>query len=131
MKKLFRILVEITSDAICGFAYFIESNLMGFAKILDLILPYLMYLIGQYVALDRRAFATGGELFIPMIFVVITYYLKSSANKLGKGITVPVPEKRFTQVDDDGEVNIENRRVQELILYVADLEDWLERKGLL
>lgn len=131
MKKFLRVLMEVTADALCGFAYFIENNLTNFANVLNLILPYLMYLIGQYVALDRGEFATGGELFIPVIFVVITYYLKSSANKLGKGITVPVPEKRFTQVDDDGEVNVENRRVQELILYLADLEDWLERKGLL
>ena len=37
----------------------------------------------------------------------------------------------FTEVDDYGEVSIPNNRIQELILYLADLEDWLERKGLL
>lgn len=131
MKKLFKILVEITFEAICSFTYFIKNNLVTFANILNLILPYVMYFLGQYLAFSRRDIAVGREIFVPLIFVVVVYYLKSTANKMGKGITIPLPEKRFTQVDDDGEVSIENKRIQELILYVADLEDWLERKGLL
>ncbi len=131
MKKLLGILIDVTLDAISGIAYFIKNNLTNFATILNLILPYVMYFIGQYVAADRGKIAVGGELFVPIVFVIVTYYLKSSANKIGKGITIPVPDKRFTQVSNDGEVNIEHKRVQELILYVADLEDWLERKGLL
>lgn len=129
--KLIRIIGEITFEAWCSFTYFVKSNLVVFANILNIIVPYIMYLLGQKIALDRGYFAIGGELFIPMLFVVVIYYLKSTANKLGKGTTTPIPDRRFTTVDDDGEVSIENKRIQELILYVADLEDWLERKGLL
>lgn len=129
--KIIRIIGEITFEAFYCFARFIESNLRNFAAILNVILPYVMYFIGQYVAIDRKCIAVGGELFVPILFTIFIYYLKSTANKLGKGITIPVPEERFTQVEDDGEVSIENKRVQELILYLADLEDWLERKGLL
>lgn len=131
MRKFFRIIIEITLDAINNLMYFIKNNLVRFATLLNLILPYLMYCVGQYVANNRNEFAIGGEIFIPLIFVVIIYYLKSTANKLRKGLTIPVPDKRFTSVDEDGEVTIENRRIQELILYLADLEDWLERKGIL
>lgn len=131
MKKFFRILIDVTLDALGGITYFIKNNLTNFATILNLALPYVMYFIGQNVACDRGSIAVGYELFVPVLFVVVTYYLKSSANKIGKGITVPIPDKRFTKVTDDGEVNIENARVQELILYLADLEDWMERKGLL
>lgn len=131
MKKFFGILLEVTMDAFRNFTYFIKSNLITFANILNLITPYVMYFIGQTVASDRNEIAVGGEIFIPLALIVFIYYLRSTANKLGKGMTIPVPEKRFTQVDDDGEVSIENKRIQELLLYVADLEDWLERKGLL
>lgn len=131
MKKLMKILVEITADAACAVLYFIKSNLTVFATTLNLLLPYMMYFIGQYVSLNREQVAVGGEIFVPTVFVIIIYYLRSTANKLGKGITIPVPDKRFTEVDDEGEVSIANRRLQEMILYVADLEDWLERKGLL
>ena len=131
MKKTVRIILEITIDALCAIGYFIKSNLRNFATILNIVLPYVMYFLGQHAALDRKYFAVGGELFVPILFAVFIYYLRSTANKIGKGTTIPLPEKRFTKVEDDGEVTIESKRVQELILYLADLEDWLERKGLL
>lgn len=131
MKKLIRIFVEITLEALYSVGYFIKSNLRNFATILNVILPYAMYFIGQYVATNRKYITVGYELVVPIIFIIIIFYLKSTANKLGKGITIPVPDERFTKVEDDGEVNIKNERLQELILYVADLEDWLQRKGMI
>lgn len=126
-----RILWEVTVDAFHNVVYFVKNNLLKFASFLNLIAPYVMYFIGQYVAVDKKKIAVGGEVFIPLAFMIVIYYIRSTANKIGKGTTIPIPNKRFTQVDDDGEVSIENNRLQELILYVADLEDWLERKGLL
>lgn len=131
MKRFLRITLAIIIDVVRAVNYFITSNLRNFAWLLNFILPYLMYLVGQNVCASRGYLAAGGELFIPIIFCAITYYLRSYANKIGKGATIPVPDKRFTEVDDEGEVSIKNSRIQELILYLADLEDWLERKGLL
>lgn len=131
MKRFFSIMCAIIVDVIRAVDYFITNNLRNFARILNFILPYMMYIIGQNVYIARGYFAFGGEIFIPIMFYMIIYVLRSYANKIGKGITIPVPNKRFTEVDDYGEVSVENNRVQELILYLADLEDWLERKGLL
>jgi hypothetical protein len=131
MKRFFSIMGAIIIDAVRDIDYFITSNLRNFARILNFILPYLMYIVGQNVYAARGYFGVGGELLIPIIFCMITYVLRSYANKIGKGTTIPVPEKRFTEVDDYGEVSIPNNRIQELILYLADLEDWFERKGLL
>lgn len=131
MKRFFSIMGAIIVDVVQAVDYFITSNLRNFAWILNFILPYLMYIIGQNVCATRGYLGVGGELFIPVVFCVITYVLRSYANKIGKGTTIPVPDKRFTEVDDYGEVSIPNNRIQELILYLADLEDWLERKGLL
>lgn len=41
----------------------------------------------------------------------------------------PVPVKRFTSESKDGEVSIEKNRLQEMILYVSEVEDWLESSG--
>lgn len=41
----------------------------------------------------------------------------------------PVPSKRFTTEYRDGEVTVENSRLQEMIIYVCDVEDWLESSG--
>ena len=131
MKTFFSIIGAIIVDIILAVDYFIKNNLRNFAWILNFILPYLMYIVGQNVCAERGYLDIGGELLIPIAFCIITYILRSYANKIGKGTTIPVPDKRFTEVDDDGEVSIQNNRIQELILYLADLEDWLERKRLL
>lgn len=132
MKKIGRMFIETLYDITFVVGYFVENNLKNFATLLSIMLPFVMLLIGQAVALKRGNFAIGSEILIPPFVGVIIYFIRSFANKLGKGITVPIPKKRFTEVDNEtGEVNILNDRVQELILYVADLEDWLQRKGLL
>lgn len=131
MKKLVRITVSIIVDVAKAIDFFIQNNLRNIAWLLNFILPYVMYLVGQNVCETKGYMAVGSELLIPIIACVVIYFIRSYANKIGKGTTIPVPDKRFTEVDDYGEVSIENRRVHELILYLADLEDWLERKGLL
>lgn len=131
MKEFIRIMWEITTNTVENTLYFVKSNLMRFANIINFILPYAMYFVGQYTAKDNGQIHVGTEIMIPVVIMLFTYYFKSYANKIGKGITVPVPEKRFTSIDDDGEVSVEHRRLQELILYIADVEDWLEKKGML
>lgn len=131
MEGFYRVIVDITVDAFRNFTYFIKNSLTTFANILNWVAPYTMYIVGQCVALERNVFTLGGEAFVPIAFIILAYYLRSAANKLGKGVTIPVPEKRFTEVDEDGEVSVEHKRLQELLLYVADVEDWLERKGML
>lgn len=131
MKRILNIVLEITHETIISVGYFIQSNIRNFTTILNISLPYIMYFIGQNVAISRDKIAIGGEFIIPIVFLVLIFYVNSAADKLGKGTTVPIPDKRFTKIEDDGEVTIENKRIQELILYLADLEDWMERKGLL
>lgn len=44
-------------------------------------------------------------------------------------IHIPLPSKRFTEEMEDGEVRIDKERLQELILYMADLEDYFKNNG--
>lgn len=129
--KILKITLEIFIDVMHNVSYFIKSNLWNAARLIEFMLPYVMYFIACEEYNDRGGFAIGGEIFIPLIVYITTYFIRSLANKLGKGLSIPVPNKRFTEVDDDGEVSISYNRTQELILYVADLEDWMERKGFL
>ena len=125
------IVLEIFTDVFHNIKYFIKNNLMNIANVIYLLIPFLVYFIGQEVALKEGKLCISPEILIPIFLLILVFFLKSLANKIGKGITIPIPKKRFTQVDDDGEVSIENRRIQELLLYTADLEDWMERKGML
>lgn len=129
--KLIKLTGEICAEFILAILYFIENNLRSFAHGLDVILPYAMFLIGGYCYQVRGELAIGAEIFLPILVMLVSYYCKKLSNKLGKGDTFPVPEKRFTTEDDDGNPEIEVDRIQELILYIADVEEWLSRKGYL
>ena len=123
--KIIKAFLEIFLDAIYGIGYFIKRNLRTLANIINIACPYLMYLLGF------NSNEIGKEVFIPIVVMFVVYFLRSLANKLGTGDIVPVPVKRFTIEGEDGEISVENSRIQELILYLADLEDYLERKGFL
>lgn len=121
-----RHLCDITRSAYQDVKYFIKFNLRYITALLNVLLPYGMYYIGKAQSGNDYA-----ELWIPVIVMVVLHYVRELANRNNVGNVLPVPNKRFTQVDEDGEVTVEHRRVQELLLYMADLEDWLQRKGLL
>lgn len=125
MIEIFDMILDITKDVFENVAYFVKKNLVNFANVLNFVLPIGMYFIG------RCSSNIWEGILVPIVCAVIIFYLRSIANKMGKGITIPVPNERFTEVDDEGEVTVESKRVSELLLYTADLEDWLERKGLL
>lgn len=119
---------DITMDVWYEVVYFVQMNMRYAAALAEIALPYGMYVLGQSVALSRGSIEVGGEIFIPILCTVVIHYVKEFANKSGKGNTIPIPAKRFTEVDDDGEVSVDNKRLQELLLYVADLEDYMTRK---
>lgn len=120
---------QILTEALFGVLYFIQDNLRNFGILLELFLPYGMLLLGNYCYEFRGGFAVGAEIFLPLIILLVSYYARRMANKIGKGDTFPVPEKRFTSLDEDGNPEIEVERLQELILYINDVEEWLSRKG--
>ena len=124
-----RIICEVLSEALIGILYFVEKKLATIATFFEVILPFIMLFVGEYVMLQRGDYKAGGELFIPLLFGVIIYLLRKMANKLGKGTTMPMPTKRFTSIDEDECVSMEQKRIQELLIYMNDLEDWLEHKG--
>lgn len=128
-----RIIKALGDSAIDGFFnvfFFIEDHLKDLALILNMMLPYAMLYIGQDLGIARGKVAFGWELLVPVFIGLLIYLTKGTANRLGKGTTMPIPIKRFTQ-ETDVETFVPTSRTQELILYMADLENWLERNGLL
>lgn len=131
MNRAWNIVKEIIIDMLYTMAYFLTSNMRNFANVLSVSCPYLMYFLGQHIQTGGYKFVYSYYLIIPIVIVLITYFLHSIANKTGKGNACPVPVRRFTDVSEDGEVSIEHSRLQEMLLYMADLEDWMERKNML
>ena len=131
MRKFLRITGQILAELVIGFCQWFISSARAIANILNAAIPYAMYFIGQKVFSENCKVSIGWELAIPIGILFIVYFLKQLGNKYGKGTTVPIPDKRFTTTDEDGEVSVAYDRTQEMLLYMADLEDYLERKGLM
>lgn len=130
-KRFFKILRAILRELLNIIRYIISNSIYPISKLLVICLPYIMWYIGIQTYIDRGYFTIGGELFIPFIVFLISWFLRSFADKIGKGEAPPIPDKRFTTEDGDGEVSCEYERLQEMLLFVNDYEKWLERKGLL
>lgn len=131
LKRILKPIGAITYEGLCLIRFAIVSNVYNVAIIVSAASPYIMYVMGQCLALERGSFTVGAELFLPLVIGVLAYYMKSFGNRANKGSSIPRPAGRFTTVDNDGEVTVEQERLQEMILYVADLEDWLEKRGML
>lgn len=124
------IILDVFVDAIDSIISFFESNLLNIANLLNIMLPFVMFYLGYMFSSEHAEVVILLAISIPAITGALIYMFRGVANKIGKGTTMPMPEKRFTSVDDFGEASVDVDRVQELILYVADLEDWIERKHL-
>lgn len=103
------------------------------SNIINVFTPYIMLLVGEYVYSKRGNFTIGGEIFLPIVLLGIIFVLRmiGKNSKEQKRNAIPVPMKRFTENKGHGEYNVEYARLEEMILYMADLEDYLESKDLL
>lgn len=93
--------------------------------------PVIGLLLGEYVFSVRGYWACGGEVVVAFVIPAVAWFVRALNRASGTSCdSVPVPRKRFTRVDrDEGQVDVSQSRLMEMILYVADLEDWLERTG--
>lgn len=112
-----------------SFKSFCERNLVLFGDMVLVVLPFISLIIGEGLYKQRDSFELGSEVLVLFIVVCFAFFLKSLAHVIGTDKKdMPVPSRRFTNVNGD-EVSISNDRVQELLLYMADLEDWFDREG--
>lgn len=126
-KKYIKAAGESFFDLAVSFGRFIVNVLKATVSSYALVFPYFCLWLGQHCYMIRGNFSIGSEWLLPIIVFIIFCYSKRFLRRIGKGNTIPVPESRFTRVDDDGEINVDKGRIEELLVYMADLEDWLER----
>lgn len=99
-------------------------------------LPALVLYLIPYVVIASALFGGCSAVILMNMFwltvlaqvvcLITSKYLKYSEVE---DTDFPIPAKRFTTEYRDGEVTVENSRLQEMIIYVSDVEDWLESSG--
>ena len=107
---------------------FIKRNLKALSRVILLPIPLVVFYLGSVLEFN---FLNCLKIIALEAFVILLSWLLSFISlELNGKMNFPESRKRFTKEDEDGEVTIETKRLQEMILWVADVEDWMERKGL-
>lgn len=122
-------------DAIGSVCYELFCTSKYYAKLLCSALPFFIMMASNYfmyyAGVVDDEFKIGGVLLTPFAFYAVAYIINKVTSRVHvKGTTCPIPNKRFTTEEDDI-VHIDVERLQELTLYMAELEDWFEKKGLM
>lgn len=121
-KQLKMIIVEM----IMTMLFVIKSNLYSMLVIIELMSPFIILKISKSLGIDILNISM---IALWLLIYLVIYILKRLVNKQSYGYEFPVPRKRFTSCDGVGEYSINNDDIQEVILYLADVEDFLEKTG--
>lgn len=130
-KSILKVIKKSFRRRIKQIKVFIGNNLYYMSIMIDAILPYLMLIIGEYVYKQRSTYVIGGELLVPVFVTIISTLIRDYADESNKGKSIPLPRdgKRYTYVDKDDNVSIVQSNYKELLIYVSEVEDYLERIG--
>ena len=111
------------------FKYFISINIKYLIKLIDISIPYIYAYISILLYRERNDLIIGYEVLIPIIAYIILSILNNFLNKINRGYDIPLPRERFTTLNDNGNVSVDNSSVNDIILYLYDLEEYLKSKG--
>lgn len=124
---------DTVKEGLSSVGAWFKDNTRYFSKLMILLGPALFMVAGAAVV--KMGFEN--DLMVVLLFALavlwplFALFLKGYSDRIGKGDIAPIPMKRFTDKEEDGLVTVRQDRVQEMILYLADVEDWLERKGMM
>lgn len=120
------ILVDVLKESVGSFRYFVKKNMRNISTVFQVFIPHIC-IAGIHMT---------GYHFVWLVMPFIMYYISFVFKKVDMVYNnrtvdnIPIPFKRFTEVDADGDViSIEESRLQELLLYLNELEDTLEGLG--
>lgn len=130
IKRVVELCLEVLNEAWLFMAYAVKRNIFIFCKMLEFSTPYIMWYLAISMHKERGYFSVGGELFIPPVFFFICGVLNKVSEESGQGYNFPVAKKRFTSEDDFGEVTITENDIPEVILYLNDVENYIEKRGM-
>lgn len=104
-----------------------NQNMMLLIAAIDMLMPLVALMVQKQIE-GRQGFLLG----LVVCFIIqamISVYRRFYAWQKEK-YNIPIPERRFTREEGDGEVTIEYSRLQELILFMDTYENWLEEQGM-
>ena len=117
------------SELYYQFKYFISINIKYLIKLIDISIPYIYAYISILLYRERNNLIIGYEVLFTIIAYIILSVLNNFLNKINRGYDIPLPRERFTTLNDNGNVSIDNSSINDVILYLYDLEEYLKSNG--
>lgn len=107
-----------------GLKYAIIEELDKIATIIQIVIPIVILKATDNIFV---------MLVLSILFTIFARYVKEVGYKLNNVTDrgFPIPVHRFTKRDEQGFIDIQNEDVEEALLYLCDVEDYLKRKGML
>ena len=125
IRAAYEVIVEMLEQVL----FFIEDNLLNMSKLMNFANPYLTGWLAIMLYKKRGEFRIGIEILVPVVILFVSSFIRKVANKCNKGDDIPLAGKLFTEDVGDGEITIKEEEIQEIILYLNDVENYLIRKG--
>lgn len=123
-KSVFKTMIETLIELLIAFKYAVIEELGKIAIVIQIIIPIICF----YAGMDMKTFV-----FVIVLLTVIVKYIKEVGYKLNnvseRGF--PLPGHRFTKMDNNGFIMVKDEDMQEAILYLCDVENYLRSKGLI
>lgn len=122
LKDIINALAESSIDVMVDIKYGIIKNLKMFAILLLILFPSVI------AEINMGRLARIISMCLLILFVRIIGDTSNKLNRVTSG-GIPVPKKRFTRVDENGFIDINQNNMQEAILYLYEVENYLKKKG--
>ena len=121
-KPVIRTMLQTAVEMFRSARYALVKELNKVAVILQILIP---------VMIAGSDYGDAGKVILSACLVCLSRYIIRIWETLNSTIDgVPIPEKRFTVVDNRGFISLENQDdYPELIQYVNELENYLQSKG--
>ena len=121
-KKVFPAVVQTIVEFAYSVKYGIVKELNHIAAIMQLVCS---------VLLARSGFDIIELIFAYLLLGLVTLLMKEIGYKLNSVTDrgIPIPDRRFVKIDNHGFISIDEEDVQEAMLYLNDIEEYISSKG--
>lgn len=104
--------------------FFVRHGLLPFSAMVSISSPFLCIM-------HYRAY---GDLKLSFVFasvlIIVSFLIRLISDSVNAGKIIPIPYKRFTVEDEYDGITVNRTDIEEMIVFMNDYENWLDRNGI-
>ena len=121
---------EILVQIVYSVKHFFKVNLKYISQIIVFSTPYFCMWLAYQSYQSNRPLLSWLNVLLPVVLFTMAGVVSLAAKTAKNGKSMPIPRKRFTQCDNCSNlVFVDPSEWHEMLVYMAELEDWLEFTG--